>query len=443
MNHGNNAHSIVPAGILVAVLATFQLALAQTTEPILRVEAGAHNGIIYEIAMDPSNSILITGSEDKTVRIWDISRGGKLLLTLRPPIGEGEEGQIYAVGLSPDADTVAIGGQTGSAQQNDACLYLFDRNTGALTRRLGGLPSYAQHLTYTADGRFLAVVMYRSGMRIYRLPDYALVAEDRDYGDLAKWVVSDPTGTRLVTGCFDGFVRLYDLSVLRDQNPSSPRPISPVSRIQPPGGKRPYGIAFSPDGTRLAVAQNLTPKVDVLEVRGNVLQHAYSPNTTGVSDAVGTDLRAVAWSSDGRFLYAGGQHVLKGVYHIRKWADGGRGGFNDLPTGARLSFPHLLPLRSGGIVYCSRDGSFGVLDDRDQAVLVGAKTIPMYVGNHKGFLMSKEGAGIQFAYEPLWQVTRDLFGKRARAHGRLFQVLDTPQGKLHISRPHHRRPWRE
>jgi WD40 repeat protein len=400
MNHGNNAHSIVPACILIAVLATFQLALAQTTEPILRVEAGAHNGIIYEIAMDPSNSILITGSEDKTARIWDISRGGKLLLTLHPPIGEGEEGQIYAVGLSPDGGTVAIGGQTGSAQQNDACLYLFDRTTGALTRRLGGLPSYAQQLTYTADGRFLAVVMYKSGMRVYRLPDYALVAEDRDYSDLAKWVVSDPTGTRLVTGCFDGFVRLYDLSVLRDQNPSSPRPISPVSRIQTPGGKRPYGIAFSPDGTRLAVAQNLTPKVDVLEVKGNVLQHAYSPNTTGVSAAVGTDLRAVAWSSDGRFLYAGGQHILKGVYHIRKWADGGRGGFSDLPTGAHLSFPHLLPLRSGGIVYCSRDGSFGVLDDRDQAVIVGASTIPMYTGNQKGFLMSKEGAGIQFAYEP-------------------------------------------
>ena len=69
MNHGNNVHSIVPASILVAVLATFQLASAQTTEPILRVAAGAHNGIIYENReIDPSNSILITGSEDKRRR---------------------------------------------------------------------------------------------------------------------------------------------------------------------------------------------------------------------------------------------------------------------------------------------------------------------------------------------------------------------------------------
>ena len=96
----------------------------------------------------------------------------------------------------------------------------------------------------------------------------------------------------------------------------------------------------------------------------------------GSEAAVGTDLRAVAWSSDGRFLYAGGQHVLKGVYHIRKWADGGRGGFSDLPMGVHLSFSHLLSLRSGGIAYCSRDGSFGILDDRDQAVIVGAKYYP-------------------------------------------------------------------
>ena len=128
-------------------------------------------------------------------------------------------------------------------------------------------------------------------MRIYRLPDYALVAEDRDYGDLAKWVVSDPTGTRLVTGCFDGFVRLYDLSALREQNPRRP---AYRACVQDPsaGGQRPYALAFAPDGSRLAVAQNLTPKVDVLEVRGNILEHVYSPDTRGVSSAIGTDLKA-------------------------------------------------------------------------------------------------------------------------------------------------------
>jgi WD40 repeat protein len=402
MSQDKRNRLIILACTLVAALGAFSPAWAQTAEPILRVEAGTHNAGIWGVAIDPSNSILVTGSEDKTVRVWDISAGGQLLRTLRPPVGRGEEGQIFAVALSPDARTVACGGRTGSDRQADACVYLFDRTTGALTRRLGGLPGYPQHLAYTPDGRFLAVVMGKGGLRVYRLPDYALIAEDRNYSDFAKWVESDPTGSRLATGCFDGFIRLYDLSALTARDASSPQPIVPVSTIRSPGGQFPFGLAFSPDGTRLAVGQHFSPKVDVLEVKGNVLEHAYSPDTAlvkGARGAASTDRRAVAWSSDGRYLYAGGNYMLNGVYSIRKWADGGRGRYSDLPTGVHLPFYHLLSLRSGGIVYGSRDGTFGVLNDRDEDALLGAKTIPMYVGNYQGFLISPEGSEIQFAYE--------------------------------------------
>ena len=406
MNQIRNTYPIPLIFTLVIILATARLAWAQTTEPILRVEVGTHNAGIWGIAIDPSNRILVTGSEDKTVRVWDISGRGELLRILRPPVGEGEEGHIFAVALSPDARTVACGGRTGSLKQGDACVYLFDRATGALTRRLGGLPGYVHHLAYTSDGRFLVVAMgvaggkaSMAGMRIYRLPDYALVAEDRDYGDFVKWAESDPTGSRLATGCFDGFVRLYDLSGLTAQDASSPRPIAPVSKIRPPGGQRPWGLAFSPDGTRLAVGFYYNPKVDVLEVKGNTLEHAYSPDTTGLVEGQEIDLRTVAWSSDGRFLYAAGGYRVKGVRQIRKWADGGRGPYSDLPMEVDLPFFHILPLRAGGIAYCSRDGSFGVLNDRDEATLLGPKAIPIYAANYERFLLSPDGSGIQFAYE--------------------------------------------
>ena len=137
-------------------------AFAQTTEPVLRLEVGAHSAGIWGIAIDPSNRILVTGSEDKTARVWDISGRGELLRILRPPVGAGEEGLVFSVALSPDAGTVALGGRTGSLQQSDACVYLFDRTTGALTRRLGGLPGYINHLAYTSDGRFLVVAMGRA-----------------------------------------------------------------------------------------------------------------------------------------------------------------------------------------------------------------------------------------------------------------------------------------
>jgi WD40 repeat protein len=279
-------------------------------------------------------------------------------------------------------------------------VYLFDQATGALTRRLGGLPEYINHLTYTPDGRFLAVVMQgKAGIRIYRLRDYALVAEDKDYDDRCAWAESDPRGARLATASYDGFVRLYDLSALEARNLSSSGSITPISKLQPPGGSRPHGLAFSPDGARLAVGQWFSPKVDVLEVKGNSLAPAYSPDVAGVTASNNRDLRAVAWSTDGRFLYAGGMYAEKGVQKIRKWADGGRGKYIDLPVGIHLPVFNLLPLKAGAIAFCSRDGSFGLLNDRDEATLLGPRAIPTHFDNYEGFLLSREGSGIQFGYE--------------------------------------------
>jgi WD40 repeat protein len=297
-----------------------------------------------------------------------------------------------------------------------------------MIRRLGGLPGWVQHLVYTPNGRFLAVVTGEaegkaswSCMKVFRLPDYALVAEDMDYGNFVKWVESNPVGFQVATSCYDGFVRLYDLSGLESLGASSPRRIAPVSKIQPPGGQRPWGLAFSPDGTLLAVGFNLIPKVDVLEVKANTLKHAYSPDTTGIRgdahdvkaverkhahwpDTKGVkggslDLKAVAWSSDGRFLYAGGSHRLKGVAQIRKWTEGGRGKYSDLPVGVDLAVLHLLPLRAGGVAYSSRDGSFGLLNARDEATRLGPQAIPIYEAIDEGFRLSPDGGVIQFANE--------------------------------------------
>ena len=390
---------------ILLLMAVFP-AWAQSTEPMLRMELGTHNASIFGIAIDPSNRIVVTGSEDKTARVWDIAGDARLLRTLRPPIGEGEQGQIFTVALSPDGQTIACGGRTGSPKQGGGCIYLFDRDTGALTRRLCGLPGWIQDLVYTADGRFLAAVVGErggktgwTGMSVFRLPDYALVAEDRDYGNFTRSIVSDPSGAKLATTCFDGFVRLYDLSALQSSNAASPVAIAPVFKIRLSGGELPWGLAFAPDGTRLAVGFNMAPRVDVLAVRGNTLDSDFSPDTTGIGGAKQIDFRVVAWSSDGRFLYAGGGYRKKKVWQIRKWADGGRGGHSDLPLEVDLPIHRIQALKAGGILYASRDGSFGLLNARNEAMFLSPKVIPIYAANHEGLLLSPDGASVQFAYE--------------------------------------------
>jgi len=77
-------------------------------DPILRPETGMHTAPIRRIDVDRAECFLVTGSDGKTARVWDLATG-RLLRTLRMPLGEGELGKVFAVTIAPDGGTVAIG----------------------------------------------------------------------------------------------------------------------------------------------------------------------------------------------------------------------------------------------------------------------------------------------------------------------------------------------
>jgi hypothetical protein len=86
--------------------------------------------------------------------MWDLA-SGRLLRTLRVPLGAGDLGKVYAVAISLDGTTVAVGGHTGKAPGSHI-IYLFDLATGVLRNRIEGLPLTILHLAIAPDGqRFL------------------------------------------------------------------------------------------------------------------------------------------------------------------------------------------------------------------------------------------------------------------------------------------------
>jgi WD40 repeat protein len=123
------------------------------TEPILRIETGKHGALIHRIDTDAGNRFAVTASDDKTARVWSLPEG-RLMRVLRLPIDQGDIGKAYAVAISPDGTTVAVGGLTGPAGHHN--IFLFDRASGELRRRLAGFPNIINHLAYSPDGRRLA-----------------------------------------------------------------------------------------------------------------------------------------------------------------------------------------------------------------------------------------------------------------------------------------------
>jgi len=80
-------------------------------QPMLVVDPGMHTAMIISVAVDAAGRVAVTGSDDKTVRVWSLA-DGKLKRTIRMPAGPDNIGKIYAVALNPDGDLVAAGGWT-------------------------------------------------------------------------------------------------------------------------------------------------------------------------------------------------------------------------------------------------------------------------------------------------------------------------------------------
>ena len=176
--------------------------------------AGHAYFVLKRIGVDAACRLMVTGSDDKTARVWALPEGRgnpELLRTLRVPIGEGHDGKIFAVALSPNGKWVAAGGWDARYSiDKTMAVYIFDASTGRLVTRLGGFS------THSKASRFFAGRQpprrnsgSREGMRLWEAPSWRLLAEDRDYDGKDAYGAAFDGANRLYTVAYDGQIRRY------------------------------------------------------------------------------------------------------------------------------------------------------------------------------------------------------------------------------------------
>jgi WD40 repeat protein len=214
--------------------------------------------LIESAALSPNGKILVTGSDDGTLQVTDVSDPRAPRSLGAPLTGSGV---AYTLAFNPDGTVLAAG--TGGP----AAVTLFDLHDGAHPRRIGqpltGPALQVYSVAFAPDGSTLAV---GSADRTVRLLDTENPAKARwlgrpltGAGDYVNGVAYSPDGRTVAAAGGDGVVRLWDVS--DREEPTA------LASLTAAGDQALYSVAFDRTPGRLAAA-GLAPTVWQWDVDG-------------------------------------------------------------------------------------------------------------------------------------------------------------------------------
>ncbi len=389
--------------------------------PSLRIETGAHVGPIWRITADASCHLVATASEDKTLRTWSMPNG-KTDQVVRLPIGDGDEGKLYATALSPNGRWLAVGGHEarfettswlavgghearfettnrGSTQSITLIDLARDKRT-----RLGSFDDDINEIAFSSNNERLAVG-YAHGLQVFDIAGGKKVYEDREYGGTIFGIrfFPEPDGG-LVTTSIDGKIRRYDPNpsgVENDPKGCMPNYCRTAVVPAPDGRQQPYGVAIDPSGRRVALGYMDGVEVSILDAK--TLERLHRAETGDIGPGHSTEdmtLQNVAWSTQGVLAAAGTAEIRKpnGDWGkiIRRFDSQGRKITPDVIARETRS-DTITDIKPCGDGFVFADSGFGILDATGKAKpLPESRTADMRDKLGPAFAVSPDGSRVRF-----------------------------------------------
>jgi WD40 repeat protein len=159
-----------------------------------------HANAVVSVAFSPDSQLLVSGSKDKTVKIWRVADGA-LLHTM-----QGHLDEVRRVEFSPDGKMVA------SAALFDQTVRLWRVSDGSPYGVFPSAHGINPDFAFSPDGSLIALAGRAGVVEIWRLSDRARVAGLTGHnGDIAGLEFA-PDGSLLASGSNDGSIIIWGVA---------------------------------------------------------------------------------------------------------------------------------------------------------------------------------------------------------------------------------------
>ncbi|HEX8565308.1 MAG TPA: TIR domain-containing protein [Pyrinomonadaceae bacterium] len=195
---------------------------------------------VLSVAITADGKLIVSGSLDKTVRVWE-TESGKCLSVLK-----GHTDSPYGVGITADGKLIVSG-------SNDNTVRVWETESGKCLSVLKGHTNYVRSVAITADGKLIVSGSWDTTIRVWETASRACLSVLRGHIDKVFGVAITADGKLIVSSSADNTVRVWEtesgkcLSVLEGHTGNT------------------YGVAITADG-KLIVSGSLDTTIRVWDL---------------------------------------------------------------------------------------------------------------------------------------------------------------------------------
>ncbi|PPR04540.1 hypothetical protein CVT26_002507 [Gymnopilus dilepis] len=167
--------------------------------PVAQAVLRGHTQVVNCVAFSPDGRLIISGSDDSTIRIWDAETGNPLRSSL-----SGHTNWVYSVAFSADGKRFVSG-------SGDRTLRLWDSETGEVAT-LRGHKGPVTSVAFSPDGKQIASGSYDKTICLWSTETRKQLCPPLEgHGGSVMSLAFSPNGRYIVSGSNDKTVRLWDV----------------------------------------------------------------------------------------------------------------------------------------------------------------------------------------------------------------------------------------